>query len=291
MDAENAKEIILNAVETTEPTWRGYNVHWDDIDEVFLTRAYEIGGFHLHKFVILLQKYDIYSIESLGSILDNYKGERKYQPEFSRSIDSPFFQGLRKGQYGLEGEKFFKCVEEFKGNFGNGYWRNLWWMLICNHYLKKNYNSSFSFFLKTKYGLFKGLEHVSDSDFINMSFKDWEGFIKTHPWDELYGVGENIFNYLMRDIEEFNFVDDSEKLDLANEHFLKVTGIMKESEINRQSYEKLLKSLNLPFSISQVNKGLYCYCSDTEAHNYGFCRKIEKCTDCDVDEICEKNFG
>lgn len=45
MDAENAKEIILNAVKLTEPTWRGYDVHWGDIDEVFLSRAYDQMGF------------------------------------------------------------------------------------------------------------------------------------------------------------------------------------------------------------------------------------------------------
>lgn len=41
MDIENARKIILHAVKTTEPVWRDFSVHWDDMDKVFLSRAFE----------------------------------------------------------------------------------------------------------------------------------------------------------------------------------------------------------------------------------------------------------
>jgi len=91
LNKEKTKKIVLNAVETTEPLWSNFGVKWEDINLVFLSRAYEQGGFHLYKFVNLLEKYQIYSIESIGSILDTYNGERKYQRDFSGSINSPFF--------------------------------------------------------------------------------------------------------------------------------------------------------------------------------------------------------
>lgn len=290
MDEENARQIILNAVTTTEPLWKNFGEKWEDMDHVFLSRAYEQGGFHLYKFVNLLERYQIYSIESIGSILDTYTGERKYQREFSGSINSPFFQDLKKEKYGVYGKIFFKCANEFKGSFGSAYWMQLWRMLICCHNLKENYQSSFSYYIKSKFAKFKNLKEISDSEFINMSNNDWENFLKIYPWDELYGVGENVFHYIMRDIEKFEFVKDSEKLDLANIHFLKVTGIMTENTINRENVEKLLKSLDLPYSISEINKGLYSYCAQTAADSYGFCRTHAKCQKCVVNDICEKNF-
>ena len=167
-----------------------------------------------------------------------------------------FFKELNKGKHGRNGEMFFKCAKDFKGSFGSGYWMQLWRMLICCHDLKENYQSSFSYYLKSKFAKFKNLNEISDSEFINMSTEDWENFLKTYPWDELYGVGENVFHYIMRDIEELKFVKDSEKLDSANEHFFKVTGIMTEETINRENVENLLKSLDLHYSISEINKGL-----------------------------------
>ena len=152
MDEKDSKRIILNAVETTKPLWSNFGERWDNIDEVFLSRAYETGGFHLYKFVKHLQDNDIYSIESIGSILDTYDGPRKYRRDFSGSIKSPFFQDLKIGNHGTEGKKFYRCARDFKGSFGSGYWRNLWWMLICCHDLKENYQSSFSYYLRYKYG-------------------------------------------------------------------------------------------------------------------------------------------
>lgn len=47
---EEACEIVINAVETTRPTWESYDEHWRCIDKVFLVRAYEQGGFEAWKF-------------------------------------------------------------------------------------------------------------------------------------------------------------------------------------------------------------------------------------------------
>lgn len=72
MDKENAKKIILNAVKTTETTWSNWYVHWEDIDEIFLGRAYDIGGFDDWIFIGFLNKYGL-NIEKIGSILDKIK--------------------------------------------------------------------------------------------------------------------------------------------------------------------------------------------------------------------------
>ena len=291
MDEKDSKKIILNAVETTKPLWSNFGERWDNIDEVFLSRAYETGGFHLYKFVKHLQDNDIYSIDSIGSILDTYDGPRKYRRDFSGSLKSPFFQDLKAGTYGSEGEKFYRCARDFKGGFGSAYWRNLWWMLICCHDLKEKYQSSFSYYLRYKYGKFKGQRIVSDFDFINMPIEEWEEFIETYPWDDLYGVGINVFDYIIRDVEDFKFVENSFKLDLANIHFLKVTGIFKK-DVEREKVVKYIKGLKLPYKLQEINKGIYSYCAETAADSYGYCRKDrpEMCEKCKVNNICKKNF-
>jgi hypothetical protein len=45
LNTENARKIILNAVDTTKPTWSRWDVHWEDIDKIFLSRAYDQMGF------------------------------------------------------------------------------------------------------------------------------------------------------------------------------------------------------------------------------------------------------
>ena len=72
MNIEIAKRIILYVVKKTEWRWRQYDEHWDKIDEVFIRRGYEQGGFEAYKFAELLKQYKIFSIEKIGQILEKY---------------------------------------------------------------------------------------------------------------------------------------------------------------------------------------------------------------------------
>ncbi len=48
-------------------------------------------------------------------------------------------------------------------------------------------------------------DEIYDEDFILISYEDWNKFLETNPWDELYGVGVNVFDYIMGDIEDLKF--------------------------------------------------------------------------------------
>lgn len=298
MNKENAEEIIDYVVTKTKPRW----IMWiyesiSKLDEILITRGYEQGGFSAAVFFELLKDNRITSTRDLGSILENYKGEKKYSRKEKGSLESPFYRDLKMGIYHDYGKLFYKCVERFLkeglGNPGGMFWQKLWQMLVCSRHLKENYHSSFKFYLKNKYCEFKNISKISDEDFCNITPYDWKQFIeKAYPWDELYGIGENVFDYLVRDIKEFKFAEHSYKLDAANSHFFDVTGISELFESDsRGCIIKVLKELNLEhkYSLKEINTGIYAYCSDTEKENFGFCKDMEKCTECKVNSICEKN--
>lgn len=292
MDIEHAKKIISYVVKETERRWKEFDEDWDEIDEIFIRRGYEQGGFEAWKFAELLKEHDIFSIGKIGQILDKYKGNTKYNREFVGSLTSHFYQNMKTGVYGEEGKKFYTCVENFKGKPGAWFWNKLWQMLVCCNHLKNNYNGSFADLLKKKYAEFKKVEEVPDSDFLSISSEEWAQFKRIKkPWDELYGIGENVFDFIMGDIKEKKFVKDSYKLDAANEHFFKVTRIVKLIDrLDRENVISFLKQLNLRYTLREINKGIYTYCSKTEAKNFGFCRNKERCKECKVNDVCEKNF-
>jgi hypothetical protein len=72
---------------------------------------------------------------------------------------------------------------------------------------------------------------------------------------------------------------------------MKVTGIYRLiSPFDRETTMEFLKQLGLQYSLREINKGIYTYCSITEAHNFGFCRSQSKCQDCAVIDICNRNL-
>jgi hypothetical protein len=293
MDIRKAKTIITYVVNTTKIRWQQYDEKWEEIDSVFLSRGYEQGGFEAWKFAEYLKKENIFSIEKLGLILDNYKGDIKYVRIFAGSFISPFYQDLKNGLYGDIGKKFYKCVNNFHGRAGAWFWSKLWQMLVCCNHLKNDYNGSFSYFLRKKFAEFNKVTTIHDSDFLSLDEKLWKEFKKVKkPWKELYGIGENVFDFIIGDIVEAKFVKNSYKLDSANLYFLKVTGIDKllNSNLNRENVINFLLWLNIPYPLREINKGIYTYCSETESGNFGFCRSKQKCSYCGINNICEKNL-
>lgn len=294
MNTQQTEKIINHVVGKTKTRWKQYDEHWDKIDEVFIRRGYEQGGFEAWKFAELLQENSIFSIEKIGRILDSYEGNTQYNREFAGSLGSQFYQGLMNGVYGEEGEKFYRCIEQFEGRRGAWFWSKLWQMLVCCNHLRKNYKSSFSYFLRKKYAEFKYLPHISEDDFLSIDSEEWERFKKVKkPWEELHGIGENVFDFVIGDIREAEFVGSSYKLDSANRYFLKITGIsilINNNNLNRENVVSFLKRLTLPYTLREINKGIYTYCSETESKNSGFCRDRIKCKECGVNDLCEKNF-
>jgi hypothetical protein len=291
MDVENAKKIILNAVETTKSGWSTWGVHWSEINDVFLGRAYDQLGFDNWIFVTDLKNNNL-SIDKIGSILDQGNFERKYDREIAGSLTGPLYILMKKGVFGEEGVNFYKSVEEFDGRKGAAFYKLLWQMLVSCNYLKTHYHADFQVYLKTKYAKYKNSTDVSEDEFLSMSEDEWDEFKNTRPWDELYGVGLNVFDYIMGDVEELKFVKDSYKLDSANQRFLTVTGIFdcRPKELSHEDVVEYLTKLDLPYTLREINKGLYSYCSKLGCDKYCFCRDPRRCDECKVDDICERDF-
>lgn len=293
-----ARRIITYVVQKTYGTVNQWSEEYSDLDRVFIRRGYEQGGFEFFKLAPLLEAKGIFSIERLGSILDSYMGEKKYNRQNHGALASSFFVALQRGHYGLEGVKFYECVKQFLerrlGRPGAFFWLKLWQMLVCLNYLKLNYHSSFVFYLKKKYADFKQTTFVSDSDLLGMTTEEWLRFKETQkPWDELSGIGENVFDFIVGDVAEFEFARSSYKLDAANSYFFKVTGLQKliDPNFTRDTVIAFLSKLNLPFTIRQINAAIYAYCSVTEAKTYGFCHDVRRCDECGVNNICERNIA
>lgn len=292
MDVNNAAKIILNAVKVTEVRWKQSREDWQHIDDSFLRRAYEQGGFEFYKFYPLMKDNGIANIGEIGSILDTYQGPSKYRREFAGSYTSPFYEGLKAGEFGNVGEIFLTCVLEFKGRKGMLFWNKLWQLLVCCHDLKIHYDASFKKFILRKYSSFRHMPNLSEEDLLNTPPELWDNFKKrVRPWDDLYGVGENIFDYILGDCKDAEFARDSYKLDSANMHFLKVTGIGRlVGDITHDRAVQFIKSLNLPYTVREINTGIYHYCAEGESQNFGYCRNEKKCQECKVNAICERNF-
>ena len=297
MDKEAAAKIIDYVVTVTKPRWQEWiHQRYEDLDDMFITRGYEQGGFQVAIFFDILKSKGIGSIYHLGKILDGYQGERKYSREEKGALEGKFYQDLKEGIYGEEGRKFYESIWEFlkirKGNPGRNIWQILWWMLVCCRDLKNNYRASFKYYLKQKFAEFREVDTISDEAFCNITPQEWREFVKRKPpWNELYGISNNTFNYIIRDVDEFEFNKEAFKLDSANLYFLEVTGIRKAFDLkNEENIMAFLKTLGLKYSINEINSGIYTYCSESEKSSFGFCRNKERCLECKVYEYCERKI-
>jgi len=182
MDKESAAIIIDYVVTRTKPHWETW-VHqsYAKLDDIFLARAFEQGGFQANIFHDILKDKGIASISSIGQVLKIYQGSLKYSREEKGGLETVFYQELRMGKYGEEGKRFFESVEEFrknrKGKPGKKFWKLLWYMLVACKFLKENYQSSFKEYLKEKYCDYKGVSYISDTDFCQITAEEWQSFL------------------------------------------------------------------------------------------------------------------
>jgi hypothetical protein len=296
MNISLAKAIIKNAVVTTQSRWTQYSESWKEIDTIFILRGFEQQGFQLFKMKPLLEENRLLSINSLGEIMTKYPVKASYERSFAGSITSEFYIGLLNGLGGKEGKLFAGAVQVFLnqkvGSPGKTFWRLLYHMLQACKFLKEKYESSFAKYIIEKYSLFSTTKDISEDDFLHISVFDWAFFInKVKPWSDLKGIGPNVFDFVLGDIVEAQFVKDSFKFDSSNQHFFHVTGISSLIEpFNKETTCLFLKQLDLSFNLREINKGIYTYCSMTENNNFGFCRNRYKCGNCKVNNICDKNI-
>jgi hypothetical protein len=292
---DHAKQIVQNAVAATESRWREYAEYpWKDLDVQFIERGYEQQGFHCFRFVRLLEDRGIHSIDAVGSILKD--DDSKYEPDFANGMGSPFYRKLQDGAFGDNGKFFAEAAREFKsqrpGDLGRFYWKYLWYMLRACAFLRRLHGASFRAYVLNSYGTFSSHPNLSEDEFLRISASEWQAFLrKAKPWKPLMGIGENVFDYLIRDVNDVEFLGGEYKFDSANQHFLKVTGIASLIvPFEREAAIAFMRSLELPYTLREINTGIYTYCSKTEGKNYGFCRKLRDCERCEVHGICDKRF-
>lgn len=297
MNQRTARRIVQHAVKFTEWRWREYGESWSRIDSVFLARGYEQQGFRCARLVQALEKKGIASIGALGSILDERASRARYDNKYAKGTDAPFYAQLRDGRFGENGRLFDDAVRAFlqqePGSGGRFFWMYLWSMLRACHYLREEHGSSFATYLLTEYRRFAGRADLGQTDFLAITGAEWREFLVTvKPWKPLPGIGVNVFDFIVGDVKEARFADDSYKFDSANQYFLEVTGISALiAPFERERVIKFLRSLQLPYTLREVNKGIYTYCSDTEAEKFGFCRSLRRCQECVVADVCEKRLG
>ncbi len=296
MDLHTTKQIICHAVSSTKWRWLHYKHSWDDIDKIFIKHGYEQGGFQIFKIIPLFETKGICSINKLGDILTNSVAPKKYNRNYAGALDSEFYTNLKFGNLGVSGLLFYECINIFLTNKvgapGAFFWKLIWQLLNSCNFLRNKYNSSFSEYIRFKYARFIGLNDLSTHQFLSISDSEWNLFLnKAKPWESLYGIGRNVFDFIFGDIIEAQFVHAAYKFDSANQYFYKVTGIADLIKpFERNNTIQFLKTLNLSYNLREINKGIYTYCSKTEGMNFGFCRSKDKCINCGVQNLCLQRF-
>lgn len=298
MNQNDVKAILSHVVEFTRPRWKQFSHNVSDLDELFIRHGYEQQGFETLKFFPLLKDRNIGAISEMGLILNNPTRVTKYERNFAGGLDAPFYQNLFKGSYGFNGKAFFDACNEFltqkRGNPGRSFFQLLWWMLNSTNYLYREHQGSFNNYINTCLLTYLNEPTLERPLLSITSAEEWESFKqKIKPWKNRYlmGIGENTFDFIFGDIDELPFVAQSFKLDSSNIHFLQVTGIVDRiGELTRDRVIAFLKDLSLPYSLREINKGMYFYCSETERELYGYCRNKPMCASCGISGLCEKNL-
>ena len=295
VDKPRAIRLISHAVEATKTRWSQYDRTWRDIDRIFIHHGYEQGGFEIFKFLPLLDKRECYSIRALGSILREEDGP-SYVRDSAGSLTRPFYVALSHGERGDRGRALYDAITDFQrpggGRAGAFFWKLIWYILTSCRYLANNHSASFRSYMLATFAKHIGKQLIRDEELLSLVPEDWTRFVeKTRPWEPLKGIGRNTFDFIFGDLVEARFAQDLYKLDAANLHFLRVTGISDLiGDLDRPNVISFMRDLGTGHTLRQVNKGIYTYCSVTESGSYGFCRSLEDCKRCAVAVDCAKKL-
>lgn len=257
--------------------------------------GYEQQGFEVDKFLALLKKRGCYSIAAMGELLRDEDGA-KYRRDYSGSLTSPFYVALQCGEREERGKSLYDAIKEFQltgaGRPGRCFWRMIWQLLVACRYLKTNHGASFRSYILGEFSSFIGRRSITDGDFLSTDTQEWSSFVeKTKPWRPLMGIGANTFAFIFGDIVEARFASESDKLDDANLRFFRVTGIAGLiGNVERKSVIRFLGDLATDYTLREINKGIYTYCSVREREQFGYCRSLADCKRCGVNAVCEKRI-
>ena len=154
----------------------------------------DFGFTEPRNFASVLQQYSTGS----GAHSPLRKSER-WAEKKSNQLE-PFLEDLAQGKGGTQGQQLYHALQrtrEAQCNLGflN---RKAFYRTLMNCYaLSENYEGSYKTFLLRE--LSDILEREATWQDVHASKpEDWE---KTKPWKKLFGMGENIFFYLLRDID------------------------------------------------------------------------------------------
>ncbi|GJQ27020.1 MAG: hypothetical protein HBSAPP02_20520 [Phycisphaerae bacterium] len=174
-------------------------------------------------FWAILAKHGFVSIASIGSILDDTSIlHSPLKMQSYRKWQMPaFLDELANGKGGHLGRAFSEAMQDvekygchlprYRGKFYYGILRNA-------NLLKNKYDGSFERYLRAK--LSAGCpDQVAWEDIGRARPEDWER-IRPNPWKDLFGVGPDIFFYILRDIDFGIKQRDFVKLDNRNARFL-----------------------------------------------------------------------
>lgn len=300
LSLQQAKDIIEYVTRTTKPRWQEFAADqtWERIDEIFIQRGYEQLGLEMGTLYRVLQEQQMHLISDLGQILGPDEFNKSYKRDYAGSFDALFYGELIRGVRGERGRRFAAALREFilgkRGKTGGAIFMEMWRLLQACAYLVEHHQASFQQCMLDRFDRFKKEHDIAASGFLSMNLEEWDLFKNTKPWLHLTGIGPNVFDFIFGDLQGVVFNDQSYKLDSANEYFLNVTGISKliGPELNKDTVRNFLAKLSssIAYTIREINKGIYTYCSETESENFGFCRKPQKCQLCKVENICERQF-
>ena len=283
----------------------------ENLDTLFLRRAHEQLFQAGSQFWEILQNYSLFSIEELGKILTTYKGDltpiyRQNQWDNFNAVDAKFYIELSEGRAGECGVRFYnallECDRRHEHLGGGKGWKLYLALLRDTAMLRVKYDSCFLTFLESKISKSFGvpLESVDEEYTRRMGKEEWLRFLESCPWNDICEVGENMFKYILSDLEDLHS-DTQElfiKIDSTNKRFLFRTkayklldphiDYQKPDEIEDQTAIKVLKIIKGEHSLREVNTAIYAYCSDAIG-KLGFCNNQDKCNECEYHGECPQN--
>lgn len=260
---EEAQKLIQVIVDETGSFTADWVKSYNDLNSIFLERAFDIGGFQCSQFVKHgLKKHNIDSVGKLGTIfeelekrgatyLQKFPQEKKRKERIlfgeKRNLSRGIFQfieDLKNRKGGVYGRKYYEAINsffEYKDEEGikilKGFmvWKILWAYCYNSRYLKEHYNGSFKTMVKEKAEEWLR-DHKYEDEIIekfpklDLTVNEWENivsYIVKEIQRELKYVGEELAPYLLRDVREFSKAEKVLfKLDSINEAFIKKSGLI-----------------------------------------------------------------
>lgn len=318
---EEARRLLQVVMDETSEHTKAWVMPYDELDYVFLERAFEMQGF-LGFLECGLKKHDMDSIDKIGTIflelkkhgasyLNSYPSGQNFPVKmFGKELNPPkaiiqFLEDLKGGKGGIYGQKYYNAIDSFfkdkKTRRGRMVWKIIWAYCWNGRYLKEKYDSSFKQMVRQKAEEWLRNERY-DKEFIakfprfGLLRSNWESLM-SHVLEsvskELKEIGEEMTPWILRDIKEFCLASKVlPKLDTNNINFLLKTGLIlltvkeKIRELDELKKEWRKKPKQIYTEIFELI-GSGCDLSSINRNIYSFTSVVEA-KHCRTKEDCER---